>query len=174
MTIGHRRTLVLSRTRGGPFISVQHQHCGTDSHPLFLFSELLRLVATDLSLLNYYLNDKHKQKLLWIGMYVLSAKCQHIRTLNKNSLFSLAFGLLYKHTTSFCRIFIIIITIPYFRSTWNDEYKTNPISNQCIYGDQTTNSKAQHGEWKLIAIKTTPSKFWCNIKERLVQLQGSQ
>lgn len=97
-----------------------------------------------------------------------------IKTLNRDLLFSLAFGLLYKHTTSFCRIFIIVITIPYFCSTQNDECKTNTVSNKCIHGDQTTNSKAQHGEQKLAVIETTPSKCWCKVKERLMQLEGSQ
>lgn len=116
--------------------------------------------------LNYQLNDKCTQKLLCGDIFMfLSVKHLPIEARNRYLLFSLAFGLPYKHITSFCRIFIII-KIPHFCSTQDDECKTKRISNKCIHGDQTAGSKAQHREWKLAIIEATPSKFQCNRKER--------
>lgn len=136
----------------------------TDSNPPLLLSGL-RTVTSDLYLtLNYQLNDKCMQKLLCGEVFMfLSVKCLPIEACNIYLSFSLAFGLPYKHITSFCRIFIII-KIPHFCSTREDECKTKRISNKCIHGDQTAGSKAQHREWKLAIIEATPSKFQCNRK----------
>lgn len=119
----------------------------TNSCPPLLLSSQLRTVTSDFYLtLNYQLNDKCTQKLLCGDIFMfLSVKHLPTEACNRYLLFSLAFGLPYKHITSFYRIFIII-KIPHLCSTQDDECKTKRISNKCIHGDQTAGSRAQHRE----------------------------